>query len=131
MRWDCKRTKGWSTTKGKPMKCHPDTIKATEASLAHWRENVALGFDKAALEGRDCALCVRFYRSRECKTKKEQCPISRTTGQRQCWGTPYNDVISARTSSEFDLAARAEVAFLEAVLASLEPSDNSEDYKPL
>jgi hypothetical protein len=70
-----------------------DVQCALELSQAHWEDN--LSGESEYSEGIDnCALCMLFY-SNSCYG----CPISTYFGEKNCAGTPYDDVCSGDKES--------------------------------
>lgn len=67
----------------------PKTLKALQASIAHWEQNVAAGHpNEASTHGLDCALCGEFAWQDEVALC-EGCPVKKRTGYSTCYGTPY------------------------------------------
>lgn len=66
----------------------PGTLKALQGSIEKWEAIVAgTGVDNAT---DNCPLCVRFYDNRvRCERRGELCPVYKTTGEPECWTTPY------------------------------------------
>jgi len=73
----------------------PIARTALLASIAHYERNVAHvdanRIDLVSVNGRDCALCARFYGSNNCAG----CPVFEHTKWRHCQGTPWSDAMDA------------------------------------
>lgn len=114
-----------------------ETLKALQASIKHWEENVAAKHpDDAKLGMRSCALCHMFAvnKSPGCVG----CPVYAVTGLRSCENTPYQNATDAKflweeivdhdkeyltdpreiedAKAEWVKAAQAEVDFLKGLL---------------
>lgn len=96
----------------------PEARAALEESIAHW-ERLATGTSAPAEEigPRDCALCALFFWPDCCLG----CPVAEATGWKNCRGTPWGDVKTARDdhgydSREFREAAERELEFLRGLL---------------
>ena len=120
----------------------PATLKALNASIAHWERLAKNGPSKREPIGCDsCELCWRFdpfhfdhpcervwrpaaQRERgRSKVTGERCPVFARTGERGCSATPYDDVdaltgplgamrATGVTLAAWRAAARRELAFL-------------------
>ena len=102
----------------KPMSAR--AVKALEASIVHWQENVAAETPEAAsTDGADCALCVKFLDDDDCNN---HCPVKAKTGKDRCYGSPYYDARYAfeiwrfyptpENAALWRTAAQAELDFL-------------------
>lgn len=97
------------------------TLKALNASIAHWQDNASADSPGAAkVSSEDCALCSLFF-NRDCKG----CPVSNFTGATACDGTPYYGAYSlwrqwenrgVNSEDRFRSAAVDMVIFLKALL---------------
>lgn len=94
------------------------TLRALKASVAHWERMRDHPICLETPSSRDCPLCQLFVkRTGEC----DGCPISNTTGQPLCGGTPYPSAHSAWLSARFEpaewkRAANREIRFLKKLL---------------
>lgn len=105
----------------------PKVAAALESSIQHWERNILAEHpDEVALGSEHCALCRMFIHD-HCAG----CPISASTGERGCLGTPYgaaedatDDWADAPDSAElrdaFREAARVELEFLKSLRAPSE-----------
>ena len=109
---------------------HPDTRKALEKSIQHWKNNATPG----KFEGyfaQNCALCARFNNGEEnglvyCTRTteyggEETCPVAEDNGRPECEGSPWYSVSSAAgkfgtDSKEFRHQAQRMVEYLESLL---------------
>jgi hypothetical protein len=74
----------------------PETRKALEESIAHWRRIVSgTPLKGETIDDNSCALCSLFLRPRENSFPCVGCPIFTATGRRYCKGTPYESVTQA------------------------------------
>lgn len=102
----------------------PATLKALNASIAHWRR-LATGKRRSG-EGHcadDCALCHEFFfNSKDEFSRCKGCPVKARTGRRLCADTPWGAANAAASdydsynSLQFKAAARKELQFLESLL---------------
>ena len=109
----------------------PATLKALNASIAHWERLVKNGPSQKEKIGPDsCALCGRFHPFHEPPCQRydgEQCPVFANTGFTNCDGTPYLHVFHLTdgliatlahgvTLDRWRTEARRELAFLKSLL---------------
>ena len=101
------------------------TKEALEASIQHWRENLAAEAPETAeTYGCSCALCRKFAENRG-RGACQNCPVHERTGFKHCERTPYRKAHLALdrwrfTESSIDrdafrIAAKAEIEFLESL----------------
>jgi len=104
----------------KKIKISQRGMDALDKSIKHWK-NLRDGKEHV-IGSAECALCVEFshvYPGELCK----ECPVKKVTGQDDCRGTPYHDIMEiaefSRLKTDKDpyayALACAELAFLEAV----------------
>lgn len=81
-----------------------------EESIKHWEENVAAESPKkASVHAGDCALCEKYCPVDVlCTDECEGCPVFKSTGRRQCCGTPYYKARDAH--AYWDLSPRSRAA---------------------
>ena len=107
------------------------TRKALEASIKHWKANVAAEKSYDATSGASsCALCALFRRPSRDDGACQGCPVREKSGFDFCFGTPFPAAARAlenwrmpwtTTMSDAQLrlqwlrAARAELAFLKSL----------------
>jgi hypothetical protein len=96
--------------------------EALEASIQHWRENLAAERPEDASDAKDdCALCGKYWES-NC----DGCPVSMKTGESICIGSPYIEAAnclydwrknpeSVAARAAWRAAANTELEFLEAL----------------
>lgn len=84
-----------------------ETLAALKRSIAHWEMVVA---DPGRRTGaKDCALCGLFN---NVDGRCRGCPVYEATGYSGCRGSPYDEFMDHRTSSN----AQAELSFLRSLL---------------
>lgn len=102
---------------------NPLTLKALQASIAHWKRMIKQTTPNEEPFAENCPLCDRFG-CPVCVLNGEMCPVHKSTGWRDCQGSPWGyaaDVFLAwklglGTRAEWRVAAKAEVAFLESLV---------------
>ena len=98
------------------------TRAALEASIQHWRENLAAETpEEADTSYPSCALCGEFRRLSGC----DGCPVKTHSGRDFCGGTPYREAYCALMNwrltkssidrDDFRVWAKAEVELLESL----------------
>ena len=101
------------------------TRKALEASIQHWRDNLAAETPNEADTSADsCALCGEFAKNLG-RGACQDCPVHERTGVRYCAKTPYVKAYyalerwrftqSATDRDDFRVWAKAEVELLESL----------------
>lgn len=99
------------------------TADALEASIEHWRKNVAAETpDDVSIKGDDCALCQTFFLNAGANDYCVGCPVRTRAGRVFCDNTPYvsagyacDEWLESDTDEDRDawrLAAQAELDFL-------------------
>ena len=92
----------------------PETAKALEDSIAHWKRMHRQPFGREIPSSDYCALCIMFYYD-DCMG----CPVNRRTGQTKCEGSPYWNAQTAWLTGDhrkWSKAAEAEIDFLESLI---------------
>lgn len=111
------------------MKLSARQIKALEASISHWEHNAsASSFDEIHIGPRFCALCKNYW-----ATNCRSCPVKLHTKKIVCAGTPWESCTSAKAKKDlpaFLEAAKAELHFLQAILAEAEQCPPKESEGP-
>ena len=103
----------------------PEMREALLASIEHWKENLAAGVFEAKIRGADCPLC-NATRDEFGNVVCEKCPVMQWTGEESCEDSPWYDVDSAFSrgnASDFAIAAKRQIAFLESLLPENEAPD--------
>jgi hypothetical protein len=95
-----------------------ETLDALEESIAIWKARRAERFGSTKPGPSSCALCTLFIRA-DMGSSCIGCPVMNATGKIRCVGTPYGEASASYhkgTETEWQLAANAEIEFLESLL---------------
>ena len=99
------------------------TKEALEASIAHWEEIVTLeNVRNIRMGSASCALCEMFDNDEHCTG----CPVSESTNQAECHGTPFGSVYRAWDDWMYAVRMNYSVKIVEAFISKFRKAAQSE-----